>query len=155
MYKHSESIKIIFLIGLLVFLSGCTGSAYHYYSGNHLPKAELAIIKPWFSEEYKVELDVFPAFIDGKGTEIYRRIALPSHYVLPGEHKINISLTTNQFRINDPKVMILHAKANHTYLTKASVTKLSQSNGEIKVKTNFWIEDEKTKEVVSGSRLTK
>jgi len=47
------------------------------------------------------------------------------------------------------------AKANHTYITKAFITKLKETSDEMKVKISFWIEDEKTKEVLSGTRLIK
>lgn len=150
MYKKTSiRAKVTILISLFVFLSGCAGSAYHHYSGKHLPETELAVIKPWFKDT----LDVFPAFIDGNATDIYLRVALPSHYVLPGEHKIKISLSTNQFRIDDPKAISFVAKANHTYITKAFITKLRETSGEIKVKTSFWIEDENTKEVVGGTKI--
>jgi hypothetical protein len=150
MCKNNMGTKASLLISLFIFLSGCAGSAYHHYSGDHLPETKLAAIKPW----YKDTLDVFPASIDGKATDIYRRIALPSHYVLPGEHKIQIALSTDQFRIVDPKIMAFKAEANHIYITKAAITKLQQTSGEMKVKASFWIEDENTKEVVGGTRPT-
>jgi hypothetical protein len=148
MYKSRTTSKVAFLIGIFIFLSGCAGSAYHHYSGDHLPETKLAAIKPWF----KGTLDVFPASIDGKATDIYLRIALPSHYVLPGEHKIKIALSTDQFRIVDPKIMAFKAEANHIYITKAAITKLQQSSGEMKVKASFWIEDINSKQVVAGTR---
>ena len=142
--------KASLLISLFIFLSGCAGSAYHHYSGDHLPETKLAAIKPWYQDT----LDVFPASIDGKETDVYRRIALPSHFVLPGEHKIKIALSTDQFRFVDPKIMAFKAEANHIYITKAAITKLQQTSGEMKVKASFWIEDENTKEVVGGTRPT-
>ena len=153
MYKIRTTSKVAFLIGLFIFLSGCAGSAYHHYSGNHLPETELAAIKPWFSLTNR-SLTVFPVFIDGKVTEKFRSIALPTHYVLPGKHEIKIALTTLELRFDDPDTMSYEAKANHTYITRAFIEKLEQTSDETKWKTSFWIEDEKTKEVVGGTRLT-
>ncbi len=152
MYKIRSTSKVAFFIGLFIFLSGCAGSAYHHYSGNHLPETELAAIKPSYS--LAGFLTVFPVFIDGKATDKFRPIALPTHYVLPGKHEIKIALTTPEFRFADPETMSFEAKANHTYITRAFVGKLKQTSDEMKVKTSFWIEDEKTKEVVVGTRLT-
>ena len=151
MYKIRTTSKVAFLIGLFIFLSGCAGSAYHHYSGNHLPETELAAIKPW--HDFSDSLTVFPTVIDGKATEEFRVIAMPTHYVLPGKHEIKIALTTLEFSIVDPETMSFEAKASHTYITRAFIEKLKQTSDEMKVKTSFWIEDENTKEVVAGTRL--
>ena len=153
MYKVRATGKVAFLIGLFIFLSGCAGSAYHHYSGNHLPETELAAIKPYYSLANR-SLTAFPVFIDGKATDEFRVIAMPTHYVLPGKHEIKIALTTLDITIVDPETMSFEAKANHTYITRAYIGKVKQTDDEMKVKTSFWIEDEKTKEVVGGTRLT-
>ena len=152
MYKIRTTSKVAFLIGLFIFLSGCAGSAYHHYSGNHLPETELAAIKPW--HDFSDSLTVFPTAIDGKVTEEFRAIAMPTHYVLPGKHEIKIALTTLEGRIDDPDPMSFEAKANHTYITRAFIVKLKQTSDEMELKISFWIEDEKTQEVVAGTRLT-
>jgi hypothetical protein len=153
MYKIRTTSKVAFFIGLFIFLSGCAGSAYHHYSGNHLPETELAAIKPYYSLANR-SLTAFPVFIDGKATDKFRSIALPTHYVLPGKHEIKIALTTLDIRIDDPETMSFEAKANHTYITRAFIVKLKQTSDEMVLKISFWIEDEKTQEVVAGTRLT-
>lgn len=158
MSQISKRIKSILLISLIIFLGGCSGNSYYYYSTNHFPEATPAAIKPWYEETYyfsSESLDVFPIFIDGKITETYHRDDMPSYFILRGEHIIRIALSANDgIRREASKPIIFKAKAGHTYLTKAIIEKeLNQDGIEMEVKTSFWIEDENTGEVVSDLDL--
>lgn len=141
---------------LIAFLTGCAGSSYHYYSGDQLPEAALATIKPW-KAPFGQSLDVFPISIDGRTTETYR-LSLPRYYVLPGEHTIVVAmqgfLDGSLFRLNDPEPMTFQAIAGHIFVTKAEMSKLpsKQGSGETRILTRFWIEDEETGAVVAESR---
>ena len=166
MRQNSIRIKYILFVGLMSVIVGCAGNSYHFYSGDHLPKTDLATIKPWAEKNFlslsklPLRVDVFPILIDGKTTETYR-ISPPSYFILPGEHTIVVALLASfkgsgSIRFKNPKPMVFQAKVGHTYLTKAYISLLPKQEGdvEIKLKTSFWVEDEKTKEVVIGTRLT-
>ncbi len=149
-------INNIALLSLVFLLFGCaTAKTYHLYDGNPLPLSEIATIKPWHETRFIPlgSLDVWPASIDGKLTESYEG-ALPSYYVLPGEHKIIIGFGffdgSKRFMGKDPKEMLFTAESGHLYLTK---TNMPKEIAEGQVKMGFWIEDANTKKVVAGTRL--
>ncbi len=143
------------VISLTLLLFACaTGSTYQLHEGGPRPDAEVAIIKPWLDKDYASlsMLNAWPASIDGKTTEPYRR-ALPSYRVLPGEHTLvigfNYSGMGKELGSEDPEAMSFTAKAGHVYLTKASA---EVTAGNAAVKVGFWIEDESSGEVVAGTR---
>jgi len=144
----------ILIFSLFIFISGCAGGSYHHYSGNHLPESDLAKIKPWKESNSQRTLDVFPVLIDGKVTETYR-LALPSYFIMPGEHTIEVALFAGLgIKIKDPEPMTFKAKAGHTYITKAYLQMPKKGEKKVQVKVSFWLEDENTGEVVSGTKLT-
>jgi hypothetical protein len=149
-------INNIALLSLVFLLFGCaTAKTYHMYDGNPLSPSEIATIKPWHETRFipLASLNVWPGSIDGKVTEPYEG-ALPSYYVLPGEHKIKIQFFfydgSHKLRGGDPKEMLFTAESGHLYLTKTNMPK-EIAEGEVKI--SFWIEDANTKKVVAGTRL--
>jgi hypothetical protein len=156
----SKRIRNVMFISLFFIAAGCA-SSQHFYSGTHRPGEELAIIKPsretWLFSA--MQIDVFPTLIDGNPTGTYRAI-LPSYFVLPGEHTLEIAFTGfldgPAVRFKDPTPMTFYATAGHIYETKAatvpSLLEIPEHGGEVKV--GFWVEDVGTGEVVGGTRIT-
>lgn len=163
MQQISMQIKITLLIVIFVFIGGCAGDPYQRYSGNHLTESTRATLKPWEKEipRYSSESRfVLPLLIDGKETELpsHDQISMTSYYISPGEHKIKVALFAvvvgGKRQFINPKPMIFQAKTGHTYITKAYLPSLNQGDVGTEIKLSFWIEDENTGEVVSGTRLT-
>lgn len=154
---------ITLLIGMFVIISVYAGNPSQQYSGDSLAEATRATIKPWIKEipqGSSEERFVLLLSIDGKDTELpsLNKISMTSYFISPGEHSIKIALFAsvmgekNQY-IN-PKPMIFNAKSGHTYITKAYLPVLKKGDKGGKFKLSFWVENEKTGEVVSGTRLT-
>ncbi len=157
-------IKITLLACLFFTLSAFAGNPSQQYSGDNLAESKRAAIKPWNKELAQGSTEerfVLLLSIDGKETELpdFDKINMKSYFISPGEHSIKTALFAsvlgkkNQY-IN-PKPMIFKAETGHTYITKAYLPVLKQGDKGGKFKLSFWIEDEKTGEVVSGTKLTK
>jgi hypothetical protein len=151
--KYFNTTLVPLFVTSLLF--GCAAAeTYHLYSGNPRPLSEIATLKPWHDTRFMPigSLDVWPVSIDGQITEAYSG-ALPSYYLLPGEHKIVIGFIwtegSNRVAGEDPEEMLFTAEVGHLYLTKAYMPK-KMAEGQVRV--SFWIEDANTGEVVAGTR---
>lgn len=151
--------KIIILVLLLSTVScGLYTSSVKLYSGEDLPSSEVAKISSWKESRYSPlgALIVHPMIIDGKNINPKRGNGEMFVYsILPGEHKIKTIIFwnagTEKVQIKDPTEMVFSAKAGHVYLTKAyAPNEISE-----KVVIYFWLEDDKTGEVVAGTRPNK
>lgn len=155
--------KVILLIGILSFINGCAGNQYQRYSGVHLAESIRATLKPWKNEiqsGVSGSRIVLPVSIDGKEVEIPSRneVSATTYFISSGEREIKVVLFANiagkKKQIINPDSMMFQAIKGHVYITKASIKTIMESNVDIKLKLSFWIEDETTGEVVSGTRLT-
>jgi hypothetical protein len=158
------NMKNIILIGIIAFLTGCAGGNLHQlYTGEHLKDTRHAVLKPWEKEipqESSESRFVLILSIDGEETELPSadKISQSYYFVSPGEHVVKVSLfanvSGNKMNLKNPEPMTFIAKADHTYVTKAFLAEPMQGDIETKVKLSFWLEDENTGEVVSGTKLT-
>jgi len=160
------SMKITLLIGIFMLIAGASwaGNPSQRYSGDHLAESTRATLKPWEKQIPQGSSEsrfVLLLSIDGKETELPSRnqISMTSYFISPGEHTIKVALFAvvigEKQQFINPEPMIFKAKTGHTYITKAYLPGLKQGDVGTKIKLSFWIEDENSGEVVSGTRLTK
>ena len=157
------SMKITLLIGIFIIIAGCAGNPSQRYSGDHLAESTRATLKPWEKQIPQGSSEsrfVLLLSIDGKETELPSRnqISMTSYFISPGEHTIKAALFAvvigKKQQFINPEPMMFKAEAGHTYITKAYLPDLKEGDVGTQIKLSFWIEDEKTGEVVSGTRLT-
>ncbi len=133
------------------------------YSGEHLAESTRAILKPWEKQILRDSSEsrfVLLLSIDGKETELPSRnqISMTSYFISPGEHTIKVALFAvvigEKKQFINPEPMMFKAKTGHTYITKAYLRDLKEGDVGTQINLSFWIEDEKTGDVVSGKRWT-
>lgn len=153
----------IFLIGISIIIAGCAGNLSQRYSGDHLAESTRAILKPWEKQLLRDSSEsrfVLLLSIDGKETELPSRdqISMTSYFISPGEHTIQVTLFAvvigEKQQFINPEPMMFKARTGHTYIPKAYLRPLKEEDVGTQIKLSFWIEDENTGEVVSGTRLT-
>jgi hypothetical protein len=142
------------ITALAIGLAGCAalndtvaGDPWLAYPGPAQPRDQVAVVKAnlmnsLFSEAYVTEVD--DRVVDRVGAHIE---------VLPGQHRLKVfvkrgagvpgSLLWAATEKSGRESLLLDAEAGHTYLVGGKV---------VEGKTVSWIEDEKSQQVVAGTR---